>query len=544
MGGGGRVVALGLACLCTGVDAKKSYAIVFDAGSTGTRVHTFSWTDNSNVTTNWMLPTITEEPAGLKVRPGLSTFVHKPKEATSYLKPLLELAGSVVPASERNHTVVLLRATAGMRLVDQKVADRLYATIFETIRAHGMFRRVQRDDVRTISGEDEGIFGWLAINYLLKRSHRIERIGEAAALDCGGGSTQITVAVNEAESEATPPSSHRGRGGGGASGALQPPLQTSPDEPLPAMARSRKLTLARSGSVVSLVQRSVQLPMGNVSVFTHSHLGFGNKAALGSLTAEEASACLLYGSHGEWQPLPRSPDYHRDNRQRHFIGKGDFEACDAGIRRHLMTLDRPDQQPILVGGGGEGGKQKKVIAVSFFFYSMHFAHATGYLKPSHSMPFAGASFSGGGGAEDESAPRPVTYLHAPGDLLDAAKRMCAESEPSLHAKVGMHPSAVGEPGARHHPYTPPAELRWRCYDAIYAARLLMDGFGVPEREPVVEFANEIDGMDADWPLGALISRLLKAHYNRLGSGQHGHGSSTSSAEKEESMNMPLPTTAR
>ncbi len=49
---------------------------------------------------------------------------------------------------------------------------------------------------RVISGEEEGVFGWLAVNQLqctLLRS-RTERWG---ALDLGGASTQITFAPND-----------------------------------------------------------------------------------------------------------------------------------------------------------------------------------------------------------------------------------------------------------------------------------------------------------------------------------------------------------
>ena len=50
----------------------------------------------------------------------------------------------------------------------------------------------------------------------------------------------------------------------------------------------------------------VSLPGGDVSVFTHSHLGFGNKAVLTALTAQEAAACLARGANTSWEPSNKS----------------------------------------------------------------------------------------------------------------------------------------------------------------------------------------------------------------------------------------------
>ena len=58
------------------------------------------------------------------------------------------------------------------------------------------------------------------------------------------------------------------------------------------------------------------------------------------------------------------------------------------------------------------------------------------------------------------------------------------------------------------PLTNDDALRWRCFDATYAARLLTDGYGFPEHEAAIEFLGEIDGVEVEWTLGALLSKLL------------------------------------
>jgi hypothetical protein len=66
---------------------------------------------------------------------------------------------------------VLLHATAGMRLLARRRAQRIYTSLYDAVAARNTFRP-RRDDFGTLSGSDEGIFGWLCANYLLVRAPR------------------------------------------------------------------------------------------------------------------------------------------------------------------------------------------------------------------------------------------------------------------------------------------------------------------------------------------------------------------------------------
>lgn len=272
----------------------RSYAVILDGGSTGTRVHVFSWASGSllggaNSPNVDGLPDVRSEPGGnLKVKPGISAFESSPEDAGASITPLIELAERVVPASEHGRTLVMLRATAGMRLLSRRRAQRIYTSLFDAIARRGTFRP-RRQDFGTLSGDDEGVFGWLCANYLLRRSGRIPEMGALGALDLGGGSTQITLVTPGGRRDASQLHAH----------------DRSQIDP------RHGVEERQSGAPAPTTAPTVALPAGDVRVFTHSHLGYGNKAVLSSLSEAEASACLAEGVNASWEPCNRSRDYQR-----------------------------------------------------------------------------------------------------------------------------------------------------------------------------------------------------------------------------------------
>ena len=303
----------------------RSYAVIFDCGSTGTRVHTFSWGTEASV---GGMPDVVAEPGGYKkVTPGISSFETSPEAAGGSIVPLVELAERVVPASEHARTLVLLRATAGMRLISRRRAQRIYTSLYNAVIARGTFQP-RREDFGTLSGEDEGVFGWLCANYLLARSGQIKSIGSIGALDLGGGSTQITLAT-----------------GAHANDHSQIDPRTITDLRPPSTAPNPR----------------VSLPQGDVSVFTHSHLGWGNKAVLAALTSSEAAACLAAGASASWEPSNKSSEYHSYLNRGAGVGayiirgRGDFDACDEPSAAS-STFDRAGQPTLRSGAPSDSSR--------------------------------------------------------------------------------------------------------------------------------------------------------------------------------------------
>ncbi|PWN51436.1 hypothetical protein IE53DRAFT_299475, partial [Violaceomyces palustris] len=206
------------------LEARK-YAVLIDAGSSGSRMQVYSWKDpkldramrESKGLDVKTLPKVekgTWEGSGLdwtyKVEPGLSSFAQNPAGVAGYLKPLMERAESIVPQSAWADTPIYIMATAGMRLLTDVERNGILNQACQYVKQHTSFRLDGtgncENHIQVISGEEEGLLGWISINYLMDgfqiRSKSLIETGnqgKAAAegkstfgfLDMGGASTQI-----------------------------------------------------------------------------------------------------------------------------------------------------------------------------------------------------------------------------------------------------------------------------------------------------------------------------------------------------------------
>lgn len=164
------------------------YAVVIDAGSTGSRVLAYefhkSYLDGRLVLDRELFR---------EVKPGLSSFVDNPKEGANKIASLLDEAKLFIPDHLWSNTPLVLKATAGLRLLDQNKADNLLNSVREMFEHSGFL--VDNNDVEIMDGTDEGIFSWFTVNFLLGRLNSGSTV---AALDLGGGSTQVTFAPKDA----------------------------------------------------------------------------------------------------------------------------------------------------------------------------------------------------------------------------------------------------------------------------------------------------------------------------------------------------------
>lgn len=154
---------------------------VVDAGSTGSRLHVYAYDlDDHN-------RPIQIEQVGLKrMSPGLANI--ELKNLDTYLTHLFSQAPEeTIP--------VYVYATAGMRLVSHTKQQQYYQSIQQWFNHHPQWRL---QDAKTISGKQEGIFGWLAVNYQLGVLQSDDK-PLVSMMDMGGASIQIATPAEHLE---------------------------------------------------------------------------------------------------------------------------------------------------------------------------------------------------------------------------------------------------------------------------------------------------------------------------------------------------------
>lgn len=168
--------------------SSPQYALIIDAGSTGSRIHLFQYETESS------LPVI-HELFSENVKPGLSSFAEHPEQAGPSLKALLDDASQELKKHQASPEKVSLSilATAGMRLLPENTQDLIYKELSVYLVNHYKFPIAE---IRTLPGQLEGIYGWLDVNYL---GHHFDNKNDntVGSIDMGGASTQIVFSTED-----------------------------------------------------------------------------------------------------------------------------------------------------------------------------------------------------------------------------------------------------------------------------------------------------------------------------------------------------------
>ncbi|KFW82735.1 Ectonucleoside triphosphate diphosphohydrolase 2, partial [Manacus vitellinus] len=171
------------------------YGIVLDAGSSHTAMFVYKWpADKENDT-----GVVSEHGMCDVEGPGISSYSSNPPAAGTSLEQCLNQALRDVPKEKHRATPLYLGATAGMRLLniaDPQASDAVLRAVAATLKTYPFDFR----GAKILSGEEEGVFGWVTANYLLENFIKRGWLGEwiqphrktLGAMDFGGASTQIT----------------------------------------------------------------------------------------------------------------------------------------------------------------------------------------------------------------------------------------------------------------------------------------------------------------------------------------------------------------
>ncbi|XP_029927390.1 ectonucleoside triphosphate diphosphohydrolase 3 [Myripristis murdjan] len=180
------------------------YGIVIDSGSSRSTVYLYEWPGEKKNETGVVKEVLHCRVAGN----GISDMGVDPvKDAASWkgFKACMVNVTENIPPEKHNKTPLFLGATAGMRLLqmeDEKRSNEVLANLRKYLGSLPfMFQNAS-----IISGQEEGLYGWITVNYLMGNflerhlwnthvnPHGAETVG---SMDLGGASTQIAFAVQE-----------------------------------------------------------------------------------------------------------------------------------------------------------------------------------------------------------------------------------------------------------------------------------------------------------------------------------------------------------
>ncbi|KAL2493978.1 apyrase 2 [Forsythia ovata] len=306
----------------------NNYAVIFDAGSTGSRVHVFSFDQNLN-----LLPIGNDFELLVTTTPGLSSYADDPKAAADSLKPLLQKAEAAVPKQFHSTTPVRVGATAGLRLLNSDASERILEAVRELLKNECTLN-YRAEWVSILDGSEEGAYLWVAINYLLGTSGK-NYSSTVGVVDLGGGSVQMAYAISK-ESAAKAP-------------------------------------MAKDAYVLekNIVGTTYHL-------YSHSYLNYGLKAARAQnlkLSGDHGNPCVTNGYQGSYKysgvvynvSAPSSGTSLRSCR----AITGEVLKLDAPCPHRNCSFDG-----VWNGGGGNGEKN---LYIASFFYDT--ANGAGIIKP-------------------------------------------------------------------------------------------------------------------------------------------------------------------
>ncbi|XP_044519861.1 ectonucleoside triphosphate diphosphohydrolase 8 [Gracilinanus agilis] len=172
------------------------YGMVFDAGSSHTSLYIYKWPANKENDTGIVSQALSCNVEG----PGISHYITDPVKAGESLRACMEKALALIPEDQHQETPTFLGATAGMRLLREKNSSQAHRIFEEVGKVLEQFP-VRFQGAQILTGNEEGAFGWITVNYILGTLVKYTFSGEwiqppvaelVGALDLGGASTQIS----------------------------------------------------------------------------------------------------------------------------------------------------------------------------------------------------------------------------------------------------------------------------------------------------------------------------------------------------------------
>ncbi|KAL6108911.1 entpd3 [Pungitius sinensis] len=180
------------------------YGIVIDSGSSRSNVYLYRWPGDKENETG-----VVEEILNCGVSgAGISEMkVDRAKDQISWngFTSCMANVTQAIPVEKHKTTLLFLGATAGMRLLHEKDEEKSNE-ILASLREYLKTLPFNFQNASIITGQEEGLYGWITANYLMgkflqknlwnKYAHP-EGEKTVGSMDLGGASTQIAFAVQD-----------------------------------------------------------------------------------------------------------------------------------------------------------------------------------------------------------------------------------------------------------------------------------------------------------------------------------------------------------
>ncbi|XP_031156737.1 ectonucleoside triphosphate diphosphohydrolase 2-like isoform X2 [Sander lucioperca] len=168
------------------------YGIVLDAGSSHTSMYIYKWpADKQNGT-----GIVTQHSECNAQGGGISSYAGVRGGAAESLKACLEQAVKEIPKSRHHQTPLQLGATAGMRLlniVNATETQRLLKEVENKLRSYPF----KFKEATILSGQEEGAYGWVTVNYLLENFVKTEGVKPQVSNPCYPQQFNISIKLGE-----------------------------------------------------------------------------------------------------------------------------------------------------------------------------------------------------------------------------------------------------------------------------------------------------------------------------------------------------------
>ncbi|XP_076097849.1 ectonucleoside triphosphate diphosphohydrolase 1-like isoform X3 [Mytilus galloprovincialis] len=166
------------------------YGAILDAGSSSTKLKIYRWPPRTSLDSVLDIKQVGESE---KHSPGISDYVDKLGNISNYIGGMIERVKEIIPKNVHSTTSLYLLATAGLRVLPEDDARSLMNAIRNVLQNKTLNPFVfNPSNVRILSGEEEGVFAWITINYLKDYFGSDRPQSQAVGvLEMGGGSTQI-----------------------------------------------------------------------------------------------------------------------------------------------------------------------------------------------------------------------------------------------------------------------------------------------------------------------------------------------------------------